>query len=76
MRTTLTALGFAGFIGLVCCQSAGAVPAGTTAIKQAATAASAVQQAQYYERHTRHGIIKCYREAIFGKYTCHRYRYW
>ena len=30
MRTTLTALGFAAGIGLICCQSANAVPTGTT----------------------------------------------
>lgn len=30
MRTTLTALAFAAGIGLICCQSASAVPTGTT----------------------------------------------
>ncbi len=73
MRTTLVALGFAAGIGLICCQSAGAVPADVTAIKQAATAASAVQQAQYAEKITRHHIIKCYRDLVIGPYACHKY---
>ncbi len=70
---TLVALSFAAGIGLLCCQTAGAVPANVHGVKEAATAASAVQQAQYYERRTRHGIIKCYRALVFGPYTCHRY---
>lgn len=76
MRATFVALSFAAGIGLIFCQSASAVPADATAMKQAVTAASPVQQAQYYERHTKHGIIKCYREGVIGKYTCHHYRYW
>ena len=76
MRITLAALGVAVGIGLICCQSAGAVPVDATAMKQAATTAAAVQQAQYYERHTRHGVIKCYREAFIGRYACHRFSNW
>jgi hypothetical protein len=76
MRTTLAALSLAAGIGLVCCQSAGAVPAAAPAMKEAATAASALQQVQYAERRTRRGIVKCYREAIFGPYRCHRYGWW
>ena len=76
MRTTLAALSFAAGIGLVCCQSAGAVPAAATAIKEAATAASPLLQAQYRERRTRHGVMKCYREFVFGPYRCHYYRRW
>jgi len=28
------------------------------------------------ERRTRHGFIKCYREAVIGPYRCHRYGWW
>jgi len=76
MRTMLTALSLAAAIGLICCQSAGAVPAGPTAVKQAATAASPVQQAQYAEHRGRHYITKCYRELVIGPYRCHRFHYW
>jgi hypothetical protein len=76
MRTTLVALSFAAGIGLVCCQSAGAVPVSAPAMKEAAAATSAVQQAQYYERHTRHGVVKCYRELVVGRYVCRKYRWW
>jgi hypothetical protein len=37
-------------------------------MKEAATAASPVQEAQYAERLTRRGVIKCYREAVIGPY--------
>ena len=76
MKKTLAALSFAAGIGLICCQSAAAVPASAPAMKGAATAASPVQQAQYAERHTRHGVIKCYREFVVGPYRCHRYGWW
>jgi hypothetical protein len=76
MKTKLVAFGLAAGIGLVCCQSAGALPAAGTAMQEAATAASPVVQAQYRERHTRHGIVKCYRELVFGPYRCHYYRGW
>jgi hypothetical protein len=66
MRVTLTGLAFAGALSLVCCQSADAVPADAAPIKRAATAASTVQEAQFYARPTRHGIIKCYREFVVG----------
>jgi hypothetical protein len=75
MRTTLTALSLAAGIGLMCCQTASAVPADVTAIKEAAAAASAVQQAQYAERRTRRGIVKCYRDLVIGPYRCHLYRW-
>jgi hypothetical protein len=75
MQKTLAALSIAAGIGL-CCQTAGAVPASAPATKEAATAGSLVQQAQYAERRTRHGIIKCYREAVIGPYLCHRYGWW
>jgi hypothetical protein len=77
MRTTLIALSFAGCICLICCHSVGAVPAAPVAVKEAAPAVSPVQQAQYYERHTRHRIIKCYRELVIGPYVCRSFhRLW
>lgn len=76
MRQTLAALSFAAGIGLICCQSAGAMPAGASALQEAATAASTVQQAQYREYRGRHHITKCYREFVVGTYACHRYRTW
>ena len=76
MKRTLVALSFAAGIGLICCQSAGAVPASASAMKEAATAASPVQQAQYAERQTRRGVVKCYRDFVIGPYRCHRYRWW
>jgi hypothetical protein len=67
MRATLTGLGLAGVLSLVCYQSAEAVPADGAAMKRAAIAASTVQEAQFYARPTRHGIIKCYREFVVGR---------
>ena len=72
MKKTLAALSFAAGIGLICCQSAGAVPASAPGVKEAATAASTLQLAQFAERHTRHGVIKCYRDLVIGPYRCHR----
>jgi hypothetical protein len=71
MQKTLAALSLAAGIGLVCCQSAGAVPASATGVKEAATTASTLQQAQYAERRTRHGVVKCYRDFVIGPYRCH-----
>ena len=76
MRTTLIAFNFAGCICLICCQSVGAVPAAPAAVKEAAIDASTVRQAQYYQRHTRHRIIKCYRELVIGPYVCHSFHRW
>ncbi len=76
MRKILAASSLAAGIGLVCCQSAGAVPVSATAMKEAAPTAASVQPAQYYERHTRHGVVKCYREFVVGRYVCHRYHRW
>ena len=75
MRTTLTALGLAAGIGLIFCQSAGATPASPAALKQAATAASTVQQVQYAERRGKRHVVKCYRELVIGPYRCHRYHW-
>jgi len=77
MRVTLTGLALAGALSLLCYQSAHAFPADAAAIKHAATAASTVQDAQFYARPTRHGVIKCYREFIVGHPVCrHFYRWW
>ncbi|MGC1778616.1 MAG: hypothetical protein WBB34_11760 [Xanthobacteraceae bacterium] len=76
MRTTLAALSLAAGLGLICCPSANAFPINASAIGQSATAASAVQKAQYAERRGRRTITKCYRDLIFGRYRCHTYRNW
>ena len=52
MRATLTTLAFAGALGLFCYQSAGAIPTDAAVMKRAATAASEVQDAQFYARPT------------------------
>ncbi|MGD0421200.1 MAG: hypothetical protein ABSA68_16730 [Xanthobacteraceae bacterium] len=74
MQKTLLALSLAAGVGLVCSQSAGAVPVSATAVKEAAAATSPLQQAQYAERRTRHGIVKCYRDFVVGPYRCHYFR--
>jgi hypothetical protein len=66
MRATLTTLAFAGALSFVCDQSADALPTDAAAMKRAAPAASVAQDAQFYARPTRHGIVKCYREFIVG----------
>jgi len=77
MRMKLTGLALAGALSLVCYQSADAVPTDAAAINLAATAASTVQDAQFYARPTRHGVIKCYRQFIVGRPVCrHFYRWW
>jgi hypothetical protein len=73
MQRTLVALSLAAGIGLVWCQSAGAVPASATAVQNSITATSPLQLAQYAERRTRHGIVKCYRDLVIGPYRCHWY---
>jgi hypothetical protein len=74
MRKLLVVLSFAaGVVGLACNQSATAAPADPAALKEAAVAASQLQQAQYVERHTRHGVVKCYREFVIGPYRCHHF---
>jgi len=76
MRTKLAALTLAAAAGLICCGGAAAVPASAPAVKEAAAAASPLTPAQYYERHTRHGVVKCYRQFVVGRYVCRRYRWW
>jgi hypothetical protein len=75
MQKTLLALSLAAGIGLICSQSAGAVPANAPALKEAADNASSVQLA-FYERHTRRGVVKCYHELVVGPYRCHYFRGW
>jgi hypothetical protein len=75
MRRTLAALSFAAVFGVVGCHGAGAVPVNAAAMKEAATAASAVQEA-FYMRRTRYGIRKCYHEFVVGPYVCHTFRRW
>jgi hypothetical protein len=76
MRKTLSvaslaaALGLAG-VGVVGVADAGAVPAAATAVQQAAAAASPLRQVQFAGRHTRHGVVKCYRTLVVGPYRCH-----
>ena len=74
MRKSLAVLGFAAGIGLACSQNAVAAPVDAAAIKEAVVATSPVQQAQYSEHHTRHGIVKCYRTLVIGPYRCHYFR--
>jgi hypothetical protein len=73
MRITLSALGLAAGLGLICSQSASAYPVDAAAIQQAASAASGIEHVQYYDRRTRHGYVKCYRDFVIGRYGCHRY---
>ena len=77
MRATLTTLVLAGALSIVCYESAGAVPTDAAGMKRAAIAASVAQEAQFYARPTRHGVIKCYRRFIVGRPVCrHFYRWW
>ncbi len=75
MRRVLVVLSFAAGIGLVA-HSHGAVaaPAYGAAVEAAAAAVSPLRQVQYDERHTRHGVVKCYRAFVIGAYRCHYYR--
>ena len=73
MRKTLLAAGLTAGVVALSCQNAGAVPANSVAIHEAATNASVVQQVQYSERRTRHGVVKCYRDLVVGPYRCHYY---
>jgi hypothetical protein len=73
MQKILLALSLAAGIGLGC-SGAGAVPIGAAAIQDAAAAASPVEQAQYTQYRTRHGVVKCYRTLVVGPYSCHYFR--
>lgn len=73
MRMTIAAMSLAGAIGIASCQSAGAVTVDAAAVKEAASAASTVQQARFYGHATRHHVVKCYRELVVGPYVCRRF---
>ena len=74
MRNLLVVMSLAAAVGLVAySQSAAAASANGAAVEAAAVAASPLQQAQYAERRTRHGVIKCYREFAIGPYRCHHF---
>jgi hypothetical protein len=76
MRNTLAALSLAAGIGLVCGQSAFALPINANAIQQNASDSAGVIHAQYAESNHRGRTTKCYREFVIGSYSCHSYRNW
>jgi hypothetical protein len=76
MRMAITVLSLAAAIGIVSCQSAGAVAVGAVAIKEVASAVSTVQQARFYGHSTRRYVVKCYREVVIGPYVCRRFYRW
>lgn len=76
MQKTLAALLLAAGIGVLSCQSAGAVPGSAKGGNQAATTASPLQLAQYDEYPTRRGMVKCYRDFVVGPYRCHYFHNW
>jgi hypothetical protein len=77
MRATLTGLALAGALSLICYQSGNAVPVHAATMKRAAMDVSTMQNAQFYARPTRHGVIKCYRQFVVGRPVCrHFYRWW
>jgi hypothetical protein len=72
MRRVMIPLGLAVGLSSAFVASAGAVPVGATSVKEAATASSPVQKAQYAEYRTRRGhLVKCYRDLVIGPYRCH-----
>ena len=73
MQKTLLAVSLAAGIGFVG-GSAGAVPVSAAAVHEATAAVSPVQQAQFAEHRTRHGVVKCYRTLVVGPYRCHHFR--
>jgi hypothetical protein len=72
MRKMLFAVTVAAALGAIGVSGAGAVPADAMAVKEAATAAAPLK-AQYVERRTRRGVVKCYRDLVVGPYRCHYY---
>lgn len=69
MRVAIAAVSFAALAYVSCCQTAGAVAPGGTAIKQAAVLSSLVTQTRFYRR----GYRKCFRQLVVGPYVCRRY---
>jgi len=74
MRPTLFALSFAAGVAAACGGSAIAAPAAPAAVQQAQAATSPLERAQFAERRTRHGVVKCYRTLVVGPYRCHHFR--
>ena len=74
MRTVVISIGLATAFGLTCASNASAVPVSGGALHGAADATLPLQPAQYSERQTRHGVVKCYREFVIGPYRCHYFR--
>jgi hypothetical protein len=59
-------------LGLAGRDQASAFPISGSAVEQAA-ARPGITEAQFYGSRTRHGIVKCYRTLVIGRYRCHRY---
>jgi hypothetical protein len=73
MRKILFAVSLAAGFTALCWQDAGAVPANGAVVSTATTGATAIEQVQYIEHRTRHGVVKCYRDLVIGPYRCHHY---
>jgi hypothetical protein len=69
MRLAIAAVSFAALAYVSCCQDAGAIAVGGTAIKQTAESGSLATQTRFYGR----GYRKCYRQLVVGPYVCRRY---
>jgi hypothetical protein len=72
MRVAIAAVCFAALACVFCCQNAGAVAVGGTAIKKAADAGSLATPA-FYGRNQGNHVVKCYRQLVIGRYVCRRY---
>lgn len=59
-------------LGLAGRDQASAFPIAGSAVELAA-ARSGIREVQFYGRRTRHGVVKCYRTLVIGRYRCHRY---
>ena len=76
MRMAIIALSLVGASFVLCSRNADAVALNATAVKEAASVGSIVQQAHFFGYSTRHYIIKCYHEFVIGPYVCHRFYRW
>jgi len=74
MRKIVFAVSCAAGFAVAGAVSAGAMPADAMSPQQAAATATTVQPVQFAERHTRRGVVKCYREFVVGPYRCHHFR--
>lgn len=50
-----------------------AFPIVGSAVEQTTAARSGIIETQFFGRRTRHGVVKCYRTLVIGRYRCHRY---